>query len=113
MKNSLILLHLSALSFAMLPVGIARESNLWVLALSICVVLPLMAHVGLVVWHCRRTRTDVMKSLFSYSYNGWDIVIAALGILNCIFEGLYILSLIWVVSLFLICVELYLKRRKQ
>ena len=113
MKRSFILHRISAFAFSMLPFGIALENKLWLGLISIATILPLAFILINAVATSRRGQTSFISNFNDYNCNLIDILIACLGIINCLAVGLYTLSLIWIVSLSCIFIDLYLKRNKK
>lgn len=110
MKRYFTLHRISAFAFSMLPFGIALENKLWLGIISIATILPLVFLVINAVTTTRREKTDFWSNL--YSFNFIDVLIACLGIVNCLIVGLNTLSIIWVVSLCCVLIDMYLKRTK-
>ena len=113
MKKNSTLNRISAFAFSMLPFGIVLENKLWLGLIIIATILPLLFLVGKAVTNNRKEKTSFLSNLFGYNYKFIDILIACLGIANCLIVGLHTLSIIWVVSLCCIFVDLYFKRNRK
>ena len=113
MNRNLVLHRISAFAFAMLPLGITLENKLWLGLIVALTILPLTFLFIAAIADTRRNKTSVLSNLFGFSYNYVDIIIACLGIAGCLFLGLNLLSLIWVVSLCCILLEIFFKRNRK
>lgn len=105
MKRYIVLPRLSALAFSMLPIGIAVENKLWFTIISIMIIVPLIIYIIAAINFTDNKKANLITNLFSYHVNFIDIVIALLGITNCIILKLHILSIIWIISLCCIFIE--------
>ena len=113
MNKNLVLHRISAFAFAMLPIGIALDDKLWLGMIVAFTILPLAFLFIDAIVDSRRNKTSLMSNLYGVSYNYIDIIIACLGIANCLALGLSLLSLIWVASLCCILVEIYVIRNHR
>ena len=113
MNKNLVLNRISALAFAMLPIGITLDNKLWLGVIVAFTILPLAFLLVDAIVVSRRNKTSFKSNLHGYRYNYIDIIIACLGIANCLVLGLYLLSLIWVVSLCCILVGIFVLRNHR
>lgn len=112
MKKNSTLHRISAFAFSMMPFGLILENKLWLVLIFVATILPLLFIVSKAVANNRKEKTSFLSNLFGFNYTFIDILIACLGIVNCLIVGLHTLSIIWVVSLCCIFVELFVKRTK-
>lgn len=112
MKRYIVLPRLSALAFSMLPVGIAVENKLWFAIISIMTIVPLIIYLIAAIKLTDNKKANLITNLFKYNANFVDIIIALLGIVNCIRFKLHILSIIWIISLCCILFEKIIDRIK-
>lgn len=105
------LLRISGFSFAMLPVGIANENKTLIALISIFTIVPLIIHIYIAIRLTQKTKKPFLTNLLDYKYNYIDVAIAALGIVNCILEGLLSLSVIWIVSFCIALADKFSSRR--
>ena len=113
MSKYRMLLRISAFAFSMLPIGIAVENNLALAIIAVGTLLPLLIYAVAAIYVTSKTKTPFVTNLLGFGYTNLDAVIACLGIINCLFLGLYKISIIWILSLVFVLLGRKVSRRRR